>query len=166
MTILLTSFVAARRELDPKWSAARWAPYFASEWPVLSALAPRRADGRPILLRQFRERPLDGYRDAYVAALRGRWAEVCSELQRLRGLGEAAAVACWCPYSRRTRAQMDVHGSFACHLLLLRGLLVACGFHVELGDEHARFGAPAWKDFEWPREAPVAAQAAVTLPDW
>lgn len=129
--IVLTSFVEALRgEWDERFSAARWAPDFAREWPVLEFWQPLR-DGKPVLLRQYPD-VRSYYEDLY---------EMFREHGDSRFWVDAAdgldvAVCCWCPNTKKAREQIAVHGSMVCHLGAVAKLLDVAGVGWRFGEKH------------------------------
>lgn len=143
--IVFTSFHDARFRDGPKFSAARWAPVFAREWPALPALRPVDAQGRPIKLRQFPDDPLEGYHRAYRDALRSRTDKVANDCVRVVHAQNSGIVyiCCWCPHSSVSRRQMAEHETFACHLLLLARLFRRQPW--SFGVAHEKYGAAEWR---------------------
>lgn len=145
--IVLTSFREARHVPATRFSAARWAPSFALDWPTVESLVPRYPSRKSILLRYFKE-PLTGFRDAYFEALADRYMEVRKDLATLvaavREHGDVY-VCCWCPHSRPAQRALKEHGTFACHLLLLGHLFADAEIPWRYGEGHARWGVPEWR---------------------
>lgn len=138
MTIMLTSFVEARR-LDTRlwtpWSAARWAPDFAQQWPVAKWAAPLRPDGTAVKLRDFGDDPLPKYRTYVLDLYRSRWPAIRDWVFRYDGTHQA--LCCWCPFTKTARVQLEHFGSFHCHLGVVAEVLSKSGVVVMVGEEHA-----------------------------
>ena len=135
--ITLTSFVEARElEVDERWSGARWAPSTARNWPIAEWAQPMRADGTAIKLRDFGKEPLPKYREYVLGLYRERWVSIREWLRRVDGL--EIALACWCPFTKIARRQLEEWGTFHCHLGVVGEVLTAAQVEWEYGVEHEK----------------------------
>lgn len=136
--IQLVSFVEAG-QLDPRlwarWSAARWAPGFARGWPVAKWAVPLRSDGSAIKLRDFGEDPLPKYHEFMLELYRARWPQIRDWLYRYGGTHNA--LACWCPYTKTAKRQLQSFGTFHCHLGVVAEVLESTGTPWMFGPQHS-----------------------------
>lgn len=101
---------------------ARWQPS-GYRFPELPFLEARGGNGAPIKLSQF-EAPISGYVTAYREWIRFNRAAVDRFVADLSPSHEPEiALLCWCPYARHSVRQIARHGTFFCHLALLRSML-------------------------------------------
>lgn len=133
--IILTSFFEGKGiPADEYWSGARYAPDQMKDWPVAEWAQPIYPDtGQAIKLRDFGPDPLMGYHDYMVNLYRSRWPEM---KEWLDNRGDRTVLACWCPFTKTAKAQLDQFGTFHCHLLVIGYCLTLAGIDRIFGPKH------------------------------
>lgn len=135
MDIILTSFqrlgenpeVVAR---TPRYSSARWQP---KGWslPEVDWMKPAE-DGRPIYLRYFSSP--EKYFEYMYTFYNAQRDEIQAWLDAHQD-EDLIFLACWCPYSRTSKKQIEQHGTFVCHLEPIRAILEEEGVNVRLDQD-------------------------------
>jgi hypothetical protein len=93
-----------------------------------------RPDGSAIRLRDFGVDPLPKYKDYMLELYRERWPDIRNWLYQYGGT--STLLACWCPYTRTAKKQIERFGSFHCHLGVIAEVLDSTEFDWVFGQAH------------------------------
>ena len=132
--ITLTSFWEGQARPTPAWSAARWAPDFAKQWPVAEWARPQRPDGSAIKLRDFGEDPVPAYTEYMMQLYRDRWPAIKAWLDEYSDTD--LSLCCWCPRTATAKRQIEQFGTFHCHLFTVSEVLAGTEQDWRFGTAH------------------------------
>lgn len=131
--IVLTSFFEGAKLPHEKWSGARFAPQQMKDWPVADWAQPFYPDtGRTIYVSDFKD--IEAYFSFMVDLYQARWDKIQEWLDSLKG---NVVLACWCPYTKAAKAEIEKHGTFMCHLLPIGYCFALHGVNRAFAGQHA-----------------------------